>query len=164
MSEKVFVLDTSAIIGGFTPNLEEAKQYTVPRVLEETDSLSVQLKLETAISAGRVKVDEPTQEALEKVEERVEETKDRVSRTDIDILALAVRLKDSGKDPEVVTDDYAIQNLAEILEIDYSQVAQPGITDVYEWEWECPACGRVYDEDVKKCQVCGSRLVRKPKD
>ncbi|KXA95855.1 hypothetical protein AKJ65_00365 [candidate division MSBL1 archaeon SCGC-AAA259E19] len=164
MSEKVFVLDTSGLIAGFTPNLEEPKQYTVPKVLGEARSLPVKLKLETAISSGQMRVRKPSEEAVRKVKEKVEETKDRVSQTDIQILALAEELQEKGKSPEIVTDDYAIQNLAEFLEIRYSQVAKPGISDVYEWEKECPACGRVYTEDIKRCKACGSKLRRKPKD
>ena len=164
MSEKVFVLDTSAIIAGFTPNLEKPTQYTVFKVLGEARSLSARLKLETAISTGQMKVREPSPKALKKVEEKVEKTRDRVSETDIEILALAKELKDEDKNPEIVTDDYAIQNLAELLEISYSQVAKPGISDVYEWEKECPACGRVYTEDIDNCKACGSKLKRKPKD
>lgn len=163
MKEKVFVLDTSAIIAGFTPSLEKPNQYTVPKVLQEARTLSTRLKLETAISAGQMQVNEPSQEALEKVKEKIERTRDRVSDTDIQILALAQELKKSGKKPEIMTDDYAIQNLAELLNIKYTQVGKPGISDVYEWEKECPACGRVYKEDISKCKVCGSKLRRRPK-
>lgn len=164
MKEKVFILDTSALIAGFTPNLEEQKQYIVPKVLEEAKSMSVKLKLETAISSGQIKVRKPSSEAVEKVREKVEETKDRVSKTDKQILALAQELQNSGNNPEIITDDYAIQNLAEVLRIPYSEVAKPGIEDVYEWEKVCPACGRTYDKDISTCVACGSKLIRKPKD
>lgn len=165
MTKKVFVLDTSALIAGFTPNLEEPKQYTVPEVLREARSMSVKLKLETAIRSGQVKVVEPPEDAMDEVMDEAEESGDRVSETDMEILALAYDLKSSGKEPEIVTDDYAMQNLAEILEIDYSHVGKPGISEVYEWEKECPACGKVYEDnnDITKCEVCGSRLKRRPK-
>lgn len=164
MKEKVLVPDTSALIAGFTPNLSEKKQYIVPNVFEEARSMPLKLKLETAMSSGHVKMKNPSQEYVEKVEEKVEKTKDHVSSTDIQIIALAKQLKDSGKNPEIITDDYAIQNLSELLEIRYSQVAKPGISEVYEWEKKCPACGRTYKEDIKKCKICGSNLKRKPKD
>ncbi len=157
-------MDTSALIGGFTPNLRKPTQYIVPQVLEEARSLSVKLKLETAISSGQIKVREPSEESMEKIKDEVDKTKDRVSDTDTQILALAYELKEAGKKPEIITDDYAIQNIAEILEIPFSEVAQPGISDVYEWKKECPACGRVYEEDITKCKACGSKLKRKPKE
>lgn len=164
MKDKVYILDTSALIGGFTPNLRKTTQYIVPRVLEEARSLPVKLKIETAVSSGQIKIREPSKEAVERVMEKVEKTKDRLSETDVQILALAEELRGSRKRPEIITDDYAIQNIAEVLKIPYSQVAQPGISDVYEWEMKCPACGRVYEEDIKKCRACGSKLRRKPKD
>lgn len=164
MKDKVLILDTSALIGGFNPNLEKPDQYIVPKVLEEAQSLSTKLKLETAISSDQIKVREPSKESLKKVEEEKRETKDQVSKTDSQLLALAYELKESGKEPEIITDDYAIQNLAEILEISYSQVAKPGITDIYKWKKKCPSCGRVYEKDINKCKICGAKLRRIPQD
>jgi UPF0271 protein len=164
LKEKVLVPDTSALIAGFTPNLEDKKQYIVPKVLEEARSMPLKLKLETAMSSGQVKMQKPSQEFVEDIKKEAERTHDHVSPADVQILALAKELKEKGEDPEIVTDDYAIQNLAELLEIRYSQVAKPGISEVYEWEKKCLACGRTYTEDIEKCKICGSKLIRKPKD
>ncbi len=164
LEEKVLVPDTSALIAGFTPSLEKRKQYIVPKVLDEARSMPLKLKLETAMNSGQVRMQQPSQEFVEKVENKVEKTKDHVSPTDIQILALAKELQKAGKDPEIITDDYAIQNLAELLNIKYSHVAKPGISEVYEWERKCLACGRRYSEDIEKCRICGSKLIRKPKD
>ncbi len=164
MKDKVYILDTSALIGGFTPNLRKHTQYIVPEVLEEARSLPVKLKIETAISSGQIKVRKPSPESMEKVKKEIDKTRDRLSETDTQILALAQELKNSGKTPEIVTDDYAIQNIAEILNISFSQVAQPGIENVYEWKKECPGCGKTYEEDLEKCKTCGSKLKRKPKE
>ncbi len=165
MTEKVLILDTSALIGGFNPNLEDFTQYIVPQVLEEARSLSTKLKLETAISSGHIKVKKPEEISEEEVRKKVEETKDKVSDTDIQLLALAQELKESGENPEIVTDDYAIQNLAELLEISYSQMVKPGISDFYEWIRECPSCGETYQKgEFDRCKVCGTELKRKPKD
>lgn len=164
MTEKVLIPDTSALIGGYTPNLEKNNQYIVPQILEEARSLSARLKLETGIRSGQVKVREPSDEATKEVESEVKNTNDRVSETDTKIIALAYELKQGGKNPEIVTDDYAIQNLAEILDIQYSEVAKPGIDEIYKWKKECPACGRVYKKDILRCEACGTKLIRKPED
>ncbi|MFP4005391.1 MAG: NOB1 family endonuclease [Candidatus Hadarchaeia archaeon] len=164
MTEEVLIPDTSALIGGYTPNLEKNTQYIVPQILEEARSLSARLKLETGIRSGQVKVKEPSPQAMEEVKKEVQKTNDRVSETDTKILALAHELKAEGKKPVIVTDDYAIQNLSEILEIKYSEVAKPGIDEIYKWKKECPACGRVYSKDILKCEACGTRLIRKPED
>lgn len=164
LSDKVYVLDTSAVIAGLVPGLQDVEQVTVQGVLEEARSLTSKLELETAVRAGRVRVTEPSEESLAEVETKASETGDKVSRTDVRLLALALDLRGVGKNPELVTDDYAIQNLAKLLEIPYRRVAMPGITRVLKWRMVCPACGRTYPVTVSRCDACGARLVRKPRD
>lgn len=156
-------MDASAVIAGFVPGLSDVEQVTVQEVLEEARSLSSKLELETAVRAGRVRVSEPSEESLAEVKEKAGETGDKVSRTDIMLLALALDLRRVGKNPELVTDDYAIQNLAKLLDVPYRRVAMPGITRVLKWRMVCPACGRTYPVTASRCDACGSRLVRKPR-
>lgn len=163
MTDKIYILDTSALVSGFVPDFSEFEQLTVPEVVEEAQSLSVKLKLETAITLGQIKVEEPPEEVMDKVQEKVSETGDKVSKTDVKILALALHLSEEGREPVIVSDDYAIQNLSTLLDLPYSRIAKPGITTVFKWKKECPACGRVYPADTRKCRVCGSILVRKPR-
>jgi len=157
-------LDTSAVIAGFVPGLADIDQVTIPEVLEEAHDLSSRLELETAVTAGKVKVAEPSSDALAKVEAKVGETGDKVSATDIKLLALALDLLEAGETPELVTDDYAIQNLASLFGISYRKIAMPGITKVLKWRMKCPACGRIYPAPASRCEACGSSLVREPGD
>ena len=161
---KVYVLDTSAVIAGFVPGLADLEQVTVQEVLEEARDLCSRLELETAVTAGKVTILEPSAQALKTVKMKVGETGDRVSETDVKLLALALDLKLQGKEPELVTDDYAIQNLASVLGIAYRKVMAPGISEVFEWEAVCPACGKKFPANVTSCEVCGSSLVRKPRN
>lgn len=161
MAQKVFVLDTSAVISGLVPGIVDAEQVTVPEVLDEARDLCSRLELETAVLAGKVKVIEPSKASLDEVSGKVKHTGDVVSRTDLKLLALALDLK--GKKAELVTDDYAIQNLASLLEIPYQRVAMPGIKEVLRWEAVCPACGSRYPPSAVRCLICGSELRRKPR-
>ncbi|MBA7602204.1 tRNA(fMet)-specific endonuclease VapC [subsurface metagenome] len=163
MPRKVYVLDTSAVIAGFVPGLAKAEQATVQEVLEEASDLCSKLELETAVAAGKVRVVEPARETLEEVGKRVAQTGDLVSAVDIKLLALALDLKRSGEEPELVTDDYAIQNLASLFDIPYQRIVMPGIKEVLRWEMVCPACNRRYTPTTSQCEVCGSMLVRKPR-
>ncbi|HEX69286.1 MAG TPA: hypothetical protein ENG10_03210, partial [Candidatus Bathyarchaeota archaeon] len=43
-----------------------------------------------------------------------------LSQADIEVLALALQLKNSGENPTVVTDDYSMQNVANKLGIEFS--------------------------------------------
>jgi len=161
VAQKILVLDTSAVISGLAPGLVYAEQVTVPEVLEEARDLCSKLELETAVLAGKVKVIEPSEKSLDEVSGKVEHTGDVVSRTDIKLLALALDLRD--KNAELVTDDYAIQNLASLLEIPYQRVAMPGIKEVLRWEAVCPACESKYPPSATRCLICGSKLKRKPR-
>lgn len=157
----VLVLDTSAVIAGFVPGLSDAEQVTIQEVLEEARDLCSKLELETAVLAGRVKVVEPSESSLSKIRAKVKHTGDVVSETDMKLLALALDL--GGEKAELVTDDYAIQNLASLFNIPYRRVAMPGIKEVLRWEMFCQACGRRYPPSCIKCQTCGSELTRRPR-
>ncbi len=161
MTRRTLVLDTSAVIAGFVPGLADVKQVTVSKVLEEARDLCSRLELETAVLVGKVKIVEPSQDSLATVRTKVKHTGDVVSQTDVKLLALALDMKDEGA--ELVTDDYAIQNLASLFDIPYRRVAMPGIKEVLRWEAVCPACGRKYPPSATKCLTCGSKLVRKPR-
>jgi UPF0271 protein len=158
---KIIILDTSALISGFVPGLSDVEQVTVQEVLDETRSLSTRLGLETAVISGKVKVVKPSSKAMEDVMKNVKKTGDSISETDAKLLAIAVDLKDRGA--EIVTDDYAVQNLARVLEIPHRPVLTSGIKKVFKWELVCSACGRKYPVTESKCQVCGSDLLRRPK-
>jgi len=163
LPQKIYVLDTSAVIAGFVPGLADVEQVTVQEVLEEARDLCSRLEFETAVTAGKVSVTEPSEESMLKVRNKVGQTGDRVSEVDIKLLALALDLQLAGKEPELVTDDYAIQNLASLFGISYRRVAMPGIKEVFAWGMVCPACGRTYPADASRCDICGSQLRRKPK-
>jgi UPF0271 protein len=161
VARKKLVLDTSAVIAGFVPELVRAEQITIPEVLEEARDFFSKLRLETSLLTGKVKVLEPSKSSLATVRAETRRTGDTVSETDIRLLALALDLK--GEGAELVTDDYAIQNLARVLDIPYHRIAMPGIKEVLRWEAVCPACGRRYPQPATICPACGSALVRKPR-
>jgi UPF0271 protein len=163
LANKIYVLDTSAVIAGFVPGLTDAEQVTIRDVLEEARDLCSRLEFETAVSAGKVSVVEPSKESVLKVRDKVGQTGDRVSEVDIKLLATALDLQLAGKLPELLTDDYGIQNLASFFGIPYNKVAMPGIKEVFSWEMVCPACGRTYSPNASQCAACGTQLRRKPK-
>jgi UPF0271 protein len=163
VSREVYVLDTSAVIAGLAPGIFEARQVTVQEVLDEAKDLCSKLELETAVDAGKISVLEPSKSALAEVRKKVGQTGDRVSVTDVKLLALSLDILRAGDMPKLVTDDYAIQNLASIFKIPFRRVVMPGITEIFTWQMICPACGRTYTASFTKCEVCGSELIRRPK-
>jgi UPF0271 protein len=89
----------------------------------------------------------------------------KLSETDIQLLSLALELKLEGFTPQIVTDDYSIQNVATQLGIEFLALATFGIKRLLEWIRYCPACYREYPANcsTKECQVCGTELKRKPR-
>jgi len=55
-------------------------------------------------------------------------------------------------------DDYSIQNVATRLGVPYERVLERGIVEVVRWRYRCTGCGRFFDEPIKECPVCGSRV------
>jgi UPF0271 protein len=144
------------------------KQATVPSVEEEMRSNSmIWLRFKAAIENAKVVVKRPSDEALEKVEECAIEVGDSffLSETDKMVLALALELKTAKYDPQIVTDDYSIQNVAKRLGIEFISLATFGIRRVLEWMRYCPACHREYPANCAftECTVCGTELKRKPR-
>ncbi len=87
-----------------------------------------------------------------------------LSEVDLEVLALALELKSLGYSPFIVTDDYSIQNVADQVDVEFASLMTFGIRFRQHWIMYCPACFRKYPPDYKNenCQVCGTRLKRKP--
>ncbi len=163
---KVLVLDTSALIMGLDPLGLEFETYSVPEVTDELRSqVGPSYRVTISISAGKLKIRSPTSQSLNQVWEKAKALGDRIvlSKADASVLALALDLLGEGRNPIVVSDDYAVQNVAEGMEIGYQSLATLGIRDRFEWIYYCPACFRRYPgSELEVCQVCGTKLKRKP--
>jgi endoribonuclease Nob1 len=166
--KRIVVLDTSAFVAGFDPFSSTDEQVTAPKVEEEIKRNSmVKMRLEMAIESGKIKVQAPTQQACAKLEASATKAGDthKLSEADKQLLALAIQLKDEGYTPQIVTDDYSIQNVAKQVGIEFLALATLGIKRSLEWIRYCPACYKQYPANTKysECQVCGTELKRKPK-
>ncbi len=155
-------------MAGFDPFALDKEQVTVPKVYDEIKTISMsQVRFNTAIESGKVKIKIPQEEYLNKIRTSANKIGDSylLSETDIQLLALALELKTEGEYPEIVTDDYSIQNVAKQNNIDFYALTTFGIRQLLEWIRYCPACYKEYsiNSTVNTCQVCGTELKRKPK-
>jgi UPF0271 protein len=162
------VLDTSAFLVGFDPFSISEDQATVPKVKEEIKTNSMTwVRFKTAVENGKLKVKAPSEEFLNRVKASAITVGDSffLSETDMQILALALELKAAGYNPQIVTDDYSIQNVATQMGMEFAALATFGIRRLLEWVRYCPACHREYPADYgsTKCTVCGTELKRKPR-
>jgi UPF0271 protein len=162
------VLDTSAFLAGFDPFSVSEDQATVPKVEEEIRENSIfWLRFKTAVENGRVKIRSPSENFWNRVRASASRVGDVffLSETDLQILALALEIKAEGCTPQIVTDDYSIQNVATQIGIEFMSLATFGIRRLLEWVRYCPACHREYPANYKSttCEICGTALKRKPR-
>jgi UPF0271 protein len=147
------VLDASAFIHGYDTDDQTASIPAVQAELEGEHALRFD-----AEEGGGMHVHVPDAAAVDRVRRAASDTGDdgELSDTDRRLLAAAVEL-----DAQLVTDDYAVQNVADRLGVDCVVIARDGITEQRDWLFQCVGCGREFDDDRDRCPVCGSDLTRK---
>ena len=147
------VLDSSAFIHEYHTDQPTA---SIPLVQEELAGEHAYRF--DAMEGSGMHVHIPAAEAVEAVGRAAGETgdADELSETDARLVAAAVEL-----DATLVTDDYAMQNVAEHLDVGVQVIARDGISEHREWTFQCAGCGREFDDDADRCPVCGSDLTRK---
>jgi UPF0271 protein len=160
------VLDTSAFLAGFDPFSVSESQVTVPKVEDEIRTNSMTwVRFKTAVENGKLKVRAPSEDFWKRGKVAASKVGDSffLSETDMQILALALELEAEGCTPQIVTDDYSIQNVATQVGIEFVSLATFGIRRLLEWVRYCPACHREYpaNYNATQCQVCGTALKRK---
>jgi UPF0271 protein len=149
----MYVLDASAFINEYHTTEQQA---TVPKVREELEDESAYRY--DAMEGSGMHIHIPDEETVERIERAARETGDleTLSETDIRLVAVAFEL-----DGRLVTDDYAMQNVAEKLEVAVELIAREGISEQRNWLFQCAGCGREFDENHDRCPICGSDLTRK---
>jgi endoribonuclease Nob1 len=97
---------------------------------------------------------EPDIMSLKLVRDTAKQTgEERLTDADISILALA-----KGNDATLVTDDFAVCNLAKILSIKLLNLGTKGIRETRKWVKFCKSCGRGYAPKYTICEICGNKL------
>ena len=167
VKKKALVLDASAFIAGLDPFALEGDVFTVPGVKKEVSPSSMgSLRLRLAEESGKLVVRSPGREALEEALRASAYMGDaiRLSDVDVELIALAIELKDEGYETTIITDDYAIQNVAKKMGISFASLATYGIKEELRWVVYCPACYRYFPSEagLKECPICGTPLKRKP--
>lgn len=134
-------------------------------VIEEVShKKSRAIYIDGLIEAGRLKIYSPSELYIKKVKEVALESGDNstLSKTDISVVALSLELKTNGQNVTIISDDYAVQNLASTLQVHAVSVMSRGIQKIVKWKQYCSGCGKVYDKKIiRECVVCGSSIKRK---
>lgn len=151
------ILDASAFYAG-VPFGSPDSYRTTPAVYEEIEHIKGRQKAVRAlVDAGKLAVMSPDPVRLDGARAAARKTGDlpNLSAQDISVLALAIQ---TGQ--PVITDDYAVSNVARMLDITVFPVMTRGIRTVGTWSYRCPACNKPR-LPAKSCPVCGATLKRK---
>jgi UPF0271 protein len=151
---------------GYNPLSITDEQFTTPAVINELRfSTTPQTRLKIALNADKIKIRGPSPEALKIVEASSIKTGDflALSKADREVLALSLELQQRGSSSVLVSDDYAVQNVAEYLGLVYTSLMTFGIRYRFHWLLYCPACQRKYPAttSLKVCEICGTQLRRR---
>lgn len=157
-ASKKLVLDASAFYSGI-PFLTLSTCYTTNLILSEIKHINQRYSaIEFLIDSNKLKILEPNNQFLRHVITIAKKTGDykRLSTADLSILALAFQLNST-----LISDDYAVQNIAAILKIPVATIGTKGITKVRRWINFCHACRKAYGSNINKCELCGNNLSRR---
>lgn len=149
----MYILDASAFINEYHTTEQTA---SIPMVQEELEGEHA-FRFDAMEGSG-MHIHLPREDAVDKVRRAAGETGDLdvLSDTDVRLVAAAFEL-----DGTLVTDDYAMQNVADRMNVTVEVIAQDGIEEQRNWKFQCAGCGREFDENRDRCPICGSPLSRK---
>ncbi len=160
MSDTAYVLDSTAFYAGI-PYQGSGRYFTTYLVLEEVRHHSVG----SSLIHTRVQVTEPSAESINRVKTMAAKTGDigALSQTDMSLLALALDLSQAEGGVSLVSDDFAVRNVAEVLSIPLAQTSMKGSEwKNVVWKIHCRGCGKEYtNPKLTVCPVCGTQLARK---
>jgi len=156
---KIYVLDTSAILSGKPINIIDAKLVTTSLVASELKPGGRDYQNFQFMKEKGLEIHVPSEDSTKKILDVSKETGDfpRLSKTDIQIVALALDLSENDdNDVIILTDDYSIQNVANELKIKFETISQSGITKRFKWIYQCRGCGKKFKENINICPICGA--------
>ena len=151
------VLDSSAFYAGI-PFSSNEPSYITPLVYNEIEHIkkdhsAIQILIETK----RLMICDPEHQFVITANNAAKKSGDipNLSDEDISIIALSLQLN-----AELVTDDFAISNVAKNLNIKVIPVMTNGIKNVITWKYYCPGCKTNFSK-ITECPRCGNKLKRK---
>jgi UPF0271 protein len=153
-TESKFALDATAFYQGFHLR-SNSTCITTGLVFAEISHIQSNLSiLDSLISNRRIMIFQPSDSTLGLVRSVVKQIGEtRLSDADISIVGLAKEFHAT-----LVTDDFAVCNLAKTLSIDLLNLGTKGIRDRRKWVRFCKSCGKGYPPTQTICLLCGNKL------
>ena len=139
------VLDATAFYVGI-PFVSEDSFITTSQVYDEIQHIKAkQGALEILQETNRLQVRDPSEESINNVIDVSKKTGDfqTISKQDISVIALAFE-----NSIELITDDFAVTNVAEQLQIQTCPLMTDGIKTVGKWINYCSICGKNFQRKM----------------
>ena len=152
------VLDSTAFYAGI-PFSSNGPSYITSLIYNEIEHIkkdhdAIQILIETK----RLMICDPEHQFIITANNSAKKSGDIPNLSDEDISTIALSLQLNA---DLVTDDFAISNVAKNLNIKVIPVMTNGIKNVVTWKYYCPGCETNFSE-ITECPRCGNRLKRKP--
>lgn len=160
------VLDTGALLAKyyrFLP-MSTVDAYTTLSATDEVKDYENKTSLREAIDLGLLKLATPDQHYIEIALQSAIKMGciHKLSKTDLDIVALALQLQGLYSNVVVITDDYELQNLLVYLRVSFKPLRTTGIHELRVFVAQCPICGYVPSKPGEEmCPFCGVKILRK---
>ncbi|MFX0057018.1 MAG: NOB1 family endonuclease [Candidatus Hodarchaeota archaeon] len=171
----ILIFDTNIFLTGVDFNIFKETIYTTSEIIKEINvsiyeekNRNILNKIQAALEIKKLIIRNPKDKFLKRIIEKSKETGDHkaLSSQDIGIIALGLEFKDSkAQEAKLYTNDYSIQNLCKVLDINFSPLYRDGISKQIIFEVYCPFCKLIYKSEYlnELCEKCGSKLKRRPK-
>ncbi|MCZ6648631.1 MAG: hypothetical protein O7B30_05270 [Thaumarchaeota archaeon] len=159
------ILDSTAFYAGIPFSSSEI-MYTTPQVFDEiAKGKNVYLRVKGLIDSDRLRILHPGEKSIAKIKNSSQaiEGLGILSDADLSVVALAIEMAEvePAKKTVIVTDDYAIQNVAANMHVEYRAVMTRGIRNKGSWSVYCPGCGREQEGEARVCEACGTKYRRR---
>ena len=143
------ILDSCAFLTQKHPN---GRLVTIPEIEKELINKQ-SIQYHSNLKEHNLDIIEPNKTTEEWIVGKANETGDLdvLSSVDKKILALAYELKGI-----VVSDDFAIQNVALYTGIKFVSCSGNEIEELRKWIFKCSACNHIEDNKNNECRICGS--------
>ena len=151
------MLDSSAFYAGI-PFSSNEPSYITSLVYNEIEHIkkdhdAIQILIETK----RLTINEPEDRFVTSTIDAAKKSGDFSNLSDEDISTIALSLQLNA---DLVTDDFAVSNVAKSINIKVIPVMTNGIKNVVIWKYYCPGCKTDFSK-LTECRRCGNKLKRK---
>lgn len=151
------VLDASAFYAGI-PFGSQDEFFTTPQIYDEIKHIKKNHDaLGVLLETKRLTVVEPEKRFVDEAKSMAKKTGDINELTGEDLSSIALCLQLQG---QLVTDDFAISNVAKSLDIEVIPVMTSGIKDRGSWIYYCAGCHKNFSA-TSECPICGNPLRKK---